>query len=378
MSGRLSISCTSALGAILITAIALLIHGTASAASTPQAQIVNKGVVELETGRAADISVQMAEDIASIIDDGSTRRVIPLVGKGPFQNLTDLRFLRGVDLAIVPSDALDAAREQRLFPGLETTLTYVAKLYNQELHVLARPDIKTLTDLNDQLVNLDLKDSTTSITATRLFSLLNVKPKLTNDDQQTALRKLRSGQIAALALVAAKPAPFFQNLKDDAGLHLLSIPLTQTVTAAYAPTRLTKSDYPHLVTGDQSADTIAIGNVLMVADLRTMPDRFRNISNFIETFFTGFPGLLEPGRNPKWQEVNINADFPGWVRHPVAEQWLQRNTHIAAAPTAETMKTLFSRFIDERRQSSGGGPMSTTDKDALFQQFQDWQHGQKR
>jgi TRAP-type uncharacterized transport system substrate-binding protein len=343
-----------------------------------QSQVANKGVVELETGRATDISVRMAEEIAGIIDDGATRRVVPVVGKGPFQNLTDLKFLRGIDLAIVPSDALDAAREQRFLPGIETSLTYVAKLYNQEFHLLARSNIKGVADLNDQPVNIDVKGSATSITATRLLGLLNVKAKVTNDDQEIALRKLRNGEIAAVALVAAKPAPSLQNLAANTGLHFLSIPLTQPVTAVYAPTRLTKSDYPNLAVGDQSTDTVAIGNILMVADLRSIPDRYRNISNFIDTFFTGFPALLTPGRDPKWQEVNINADFPGWVRHPFAAQWLQRNTPVAAAPTPELMKTLFSRFVDERRQSSGGGPMSPTEKDALFQQFQDWQRGLKR
>jgi hypothetical protein len=223
-----------------------------------------------------------------------------------------------------------------------------------------------------------VKGSGTSITVTRLFKLLNIDAKLTNDDQGMALRKLRDGEIAAVAFVTAKPAPFFRNIKEGASLHFLSVPLTQGVTAVYAPIRLTNSDYPNLFAADQPADTIAIGNVLMAADLRTIPERYRNVSNFIDTFFTGFPGLLEPWRDPKWHEVNISAGLPGWARHPAAEQWLQRNTQVAAGPTPEAMKTLFSRFVDERRQASGGAPMSATDKDALFQQFDDWQRGQPR
>src|SRR5947209_3816853 len=142
MPGRFSIGAITSLGATLLIASAVLRHDATAAPATAQSQLVNKGVVELETGRASDISVRMAEEIAGITDDGSTRRVIPVVGKGPFQTLTDLKYLRGIDLAIVPSDALDAAREQSLFPGLETTLTYVAKLYNAELHLLVRSDIK--------------------------------------------------------------------------------------------------------------------------------------------------------------------------------------------------------------------------------------------
>jgi hypothetical protein len=40
------------------------------------------------------------------------------------------------------------------------------------------------------------------------------------------------------------------------------------------------------------------------------------------------------------------------------------------------LKSMFARFVDERRQAIGGGAMSQQDKDALFQQFQSWQRSQ--
>src|SRR6195256_1899355 len=86
------------------------------------AATINRGVVELETSGAAGISVRIAEDLANLIDDGATRRVLPVVGKGSLQNLTDLKYLRGIDMAIVQSDVLDYAKEQRLLPGLEGSL----------------------------------------------------------------------------------------------------------------------------------------------------------------------------------------------------------------------------------------------------------------
>src|SRR6516164_3683354 len=92
---------------------------------------VNRGVVELETGRTAGISVRIAEDIANIIDDGATRRVLPVIGKGSLQNLTDLKLLRGIDIAILQVDVLDYARQQNLFPGIENWITYITKLYNE-------------------------------------------------------------------------------------------------------------------------------------------------------------------------------------------------------------------------------------------------------
>ena len=37
------------------------------------------------------------------------------------------------------------------------------------------------------------------MTTTRIFGLLNLKVKIANDDAETALQKLRKGEIAALA-----------------------------------------------------------------------------------------------------------------------------------------------------------------------------------
>jgi TRAP-type uncharacterized transport system substrate-binding protein len=362
---------------IALVGAALVPPSGRAAAPSADAARVNRGVVELETGGSSETAARIAADIVSIVDDGATRRVVPVIGKGPLQNLTDLKYLRGIDLAIVQADALDYAREQRLLPGIEA-LTYIAKLYNEEFHLLARANIKTIADLSNQTVNVDLRGSGTAITASRLFDLLKITATMTNDNQEVALQKLRKGEIGALALVAAKPAPLLRDLKASDGLHLLSIAPTPAVTAAYAPTQITADDYPNLVAADQPADTIAVGSLLMAADLRNVPERYRNVATFVESLFAGFQTLLEPGHNPKWQEVNIAANVPGWVRYPPAEQWLQRNMQVATAPNPEAMKTLFSRFIDERRQAGAGTPMTAEEKENLFQQFRNWQGGQAR
>jgi TRAP-type uncharacterized transport system substrate-binding protein len=223
-----------------------------------------------------------------------------------------------------------------------------------------------------------VQGSSTALTTTRLFNLLSLNVKITNDSQDAALQKLRNGEIAALAFVAAKPAPFFQTINATEGLHLLSIPLTPAIAGPYVPSRITAADYPRLVAGDQTTDTIAVGTVLVAADLRNLSDRYRNVANFIDALFTNFQGLLAPGYDPKWREVNIAAELPGWTRHPAARQWLQRNAPVAVSSPTESLQVLFSRFIDERRQASGGASMSDSEKEALFRQFRAWQNGQAR
>jgi len=346
--------------------------------STSPEVSVNRGIVELETTRSAGISVRIAEDLANVIDDGATRRVLPVVGKGALENLTDLKLLRGIDMAILQTDVLDYARQQNLSPGIDNWVTYIAKLYNEEFHLLARQDIKTVADLANQKVNVDLRGAGTAITAARLFDLLKIPVTATYDDHDAALEKLRKGEVAAIAFVAGKPAPIFRSLNGNDGLHFLPIPLNPAVTAAYVPTRLTAADYPGLVPNEQPVDTVAVGAVLLAANLQQGTDRYRNLVNFVEAFFTGFQSLLEPGHHPKWREVNITAELPGWRRFPPAEQWLERNVQVASAPNVQDLRAIFSRFIDERQQASGGPPLTPQQKDELFGQFELWQKGQLR
>src|SRR5207248_11243629 len=115
--------------------------------------------------------------------------------------------------------------------------------------------------------------------------------------------------------------------------HILTIPFKPDhSSSSYAPTRLAAADYPGLLSQDRAIHTVAVGNVLLVADLRQSMERSRNVANFVHVFFTGFQSLLEPGHHPKWREVNLTAELPGWHRYQPAEQWLQRHMQIANAP----------------------------------------------
>jgi len=362
------------MSAFAIGAFSLL----AGIATAQQVSAVNRGVVELETSGSAGISVRIAEDLAKLVDDGATRRVVPVVGKAALQNLIDLKYLRGVDMAIVPIDVLDYAVERRIAAGMDLTPSYITRLYNEEFHLLARPEIKSIADLANREVNVDIQGSSTAITANRLFGFLDLSVKTNNDSQEVALQKLRSGAISALAFVAGKPAPLFLSVGSNEGLHFIPVPINRSTSNAYVPSRLASTDYPSLISQERPVDTIAVGNVLAVAELRQAPERFRNVGNFVEAFFTGFQSLLRPGHHPKWQEVSLSAELPGWRRHATADQWLQRNVQLVQSLKPDELRAMFSRFVDQRRQSTGQVTMTPEQKNELFEQFRSWQAGQAR
>ena len=214
--------------------------------------------------------------------------------------------------------------------------------------------------------------SGTRITATKVFAALGIAIVPVKDPPSLALPKLAQGDVAAVALVAGKPAPVFRMHDGADGLHLLAVPLKGQLASSYAPTRLTAKDYPGLVGTDAPVDTLAVGVVLTAANLTAGSERARNLANFVDAFFTQFPSLLEPGHEAKWSEVNLAADLPGWRRLAVAEQWLANNAPVAQAPQPQALKSAFERFLDERLKLNGVA-MTQAQKDELFGQFEHWQ-----
>ena len=339
----------------------------------------NRGLVEIATSSAFLTDARMVEDLGNLLDDGQTRRVIGMIGKGSVQNLADLKVLRGIDVAIVQTDVLDRARVQHNPPGIEN-ITYIAKLYNSELHLLARANVKSVADLAGKRVNIGLPGDGTGVTAMRVFDLLKIRVEATQYDAATALEKLRAGDIAALAEVTAKPAPLFQSLRSQEGLHLLAIPLKAELASAYIPARFTAEDYPDLLGGQERVDTVAVGAVLVAANLAPDSERYRNIASFVDAFFTQFPKLLEGGYHPKWSEVNLAAELPNWRRFPAAEQWIRRNGGPAQPQTLseQQLRDIFAKFLDERSKASGGPAMTAQQKSDLFDQFRQWREGKTR
>jgi TRAP transporter TAXI family solute receptor len=356
----------------------ILATGAGSAGAADSAvDRANRGLVYIATSSVLGTDVRIAEDLANVLDDGATRRIVPMVGKGSLQNLMDLKVLRGIDVAIVQADVLDYAKAQRNPQGVDQ-VPYIAKLYNEEFHLLARADVKGVQDLAGKKVNFGLQGDGTNFTGPRLFELLKIKVTPVNYDQATALEKLRTGEISALAYVAGKPAPLFLDVRQQDRLHFLAIPLKTEIASAYIPARLTSDDYPTVVPADGAVDTVAVGAVMVAANLIPDSERNRNVASFVEAFFTQFPKLLEEGHHPKWNEVNLAAELPGWRRYGPAESWIRRNGGAPVAVNEQQMREIFTRFLDERTRSTGGQALTAQQKDELFDQFKKWQEGKVR
>jgi TRAP transporter TAXI family solute receptor len=300
----------------------------------PEARAVPPtSVLGIISGGLSGTYIRIATDIASVFDARAPQlRILPIVGKGSLQNISDILNIRDVDIGIVQSDVLSFLRT-RASASLESSVAYLAKLYDEEVHILVRPEITTPADLAGKKVNVDSRGSGTALTAFIIFDALGVKIEPANDDQETALAKLKRGEIAGLVYVTGKPARLFI---DAAGsnLHLLALPLDPTLLETYLPSRFEHADYPGLVPEGQTVETVAVGAVMAVYNWAPGSERYTRIARFVDAFFDNMPTLQTPGRHPKWREVSLAAQVPGWTRFRAAQLWLQRHAGGQGAPNA--------------------------------------------
>ena len=317
------------------TLVLALLCGIAAAPALAEQSAPDKPhVVGVITGMEGGTYARTAADLTIL--DGDKLRVLPMLGKGSLQNLSDILFLRGVDVGFVQADVLAYAKQHALFPNLEHRIRYIAKLYDEEIHVLARSDIKRLEDLNGQRVNVDVIGSGSAMTAETLLDALGIKAKLEHEKQVNGLEELKRGDIAAIIHVGGAPIPLLADLKSETGLHLLPVPLDRGLAQTYLPDQFTHDMYPQLVQADP-VQTIAVGDVMAVVNWPAKSDRYKNVSAFVDDFFSKFSQFQQPPRHPKWREVSLTAEVPGWTRFAPAQQWLDSHgAKSAAKPAALT------------------------------------------
>ncbi len=316
----------------ILMALAILGAAQAQAQTTEELRDrVNRGTVGIVTGGVNGTYIRIGADLAAVLD-AEDLRILAILGKGSVQNVADLLYLRGMDVAIVQSDVLEFLRQQGVYANIANRVHYITKLYNEEFHLLARPGINSIAELQGRTVNVDSKGSGTAMTTTVIFDVLGIQVETTHHDQSLALEQLRNGQIDALVYVAGKPTTLFKDIATGSGLHFLPIDYTPRLMETYLPARLGSADYPGLIPAGETVNTVAVGAVLAVYSWNPGQGRYAKVARFVNRFFENFQTFQQPSRHPKWREVSLPAVVPGWTRFRAAQQWLDA---VAPAPSGQ-------------------------------------------
>ena len=285
-------------------------------------QALNANTVTLITGTIGGTYVQIGADLASVLDDGNKLRVLPIVGRGSVQSVADILFLQGVDLGIVRADTLDYLERKGFAKDIKKQFTYVTKLYNEEMQVIAPKSVQSLKDLEGKRVSVDLPNGSTFVTALTVAERLGMKANWLYIEQRIAMEKLKAGELDAVIVVGGKPYKSVSTFDNDGRFHLVRVDYDKPLQADYLPATLTSKDYPNLIAEGERVDTIAVPALLAAYNWAPDSERYRKLTQFVDAFFTKFPTLQNPPFHPKWKETSLSAPLAGWTRLPYAQQWL--------------------------------------------------------
>jgi branched-chain amino acid transport system substrate-binding protein len=293
---------------------------------------LNANTVTLMTGSFGSTYAQMGADLASVLDNGADLRVLPVLGRGSVQAVADILLLRGVDADIVRKDTLSYLERKDFANNIRNQFVYVAKMFNEEMHVLAPQTIRSMRELDGKTVAVDLPDGSTFVTAINVFERLGIKPHLLYIEPRIALEMLRKGEIDAIIAVEGKPLQWLSQV-NDSNLHLVPVEYDKSLRDEYLPAQLSSEDYPNLISGSAPVGTIAAEAVLASFNWQVGSDRYRRLALLVDALFTHMAQLQRPPFHPKWQELAPLAPVAGWTRFNAAQEWVNRNTPVASAAT---------------------------------------------
>ena len=325
----------------------------------------NAWTVGIVGGLFSGTYMRLVDEMASALNDGDNLRILPIVSYGAASNLDDLLYLHGVDAAITQSDVFDYFQTVRKTSNLERRVDYITRLPISELHILARDNVQSLEDLRGKKVNFGPAGTGASLTGNIVFQRLGIDVNQVLIPQPSALQKLQSGEIDAIARVIPKPIEFFSKIPPNSGLHLVNIPFTKMFEDHYTLGEFTKQEYPNLLQGKDRIDTIAVPAVLAVYNWPTDTERYRKVQRFVQYLFTNFDKLQHPPYHPKWRDVNLAATVPGWTRFSVAQDMLDKMQKQGA--TAQ-QQVDFNTYLTRQTHI----PSSDAEREALFRSFLQW------
>jgi TRAP transporter TAXI family solute receptor len=281
-----------------------------------------KDVIGMVTGSKMGTYYAFGQDVARIAKQVGIEIEVK-ESKGSIANILRLDSDENAAFAIIQHDVLWFMQHAQGAQDLQRTvdkLVMIFPFYNEEVHLFARKEIKTFSDLEGKRVVVGADGSGNFITASNLLQLLHVRPGTElNFAPEDAVEAVLMGNADAMFYVAGKPVKLFTNLEklqsDPKYMPLLEnvhfVPLgDQGYWEQYVPSELSTQDYGWL---KESVPTVAVKAVLVSYDFSSKATpyyqhRCNQLAILGKAVMNSLNDLRSNGHQ-KWNEVNLDDDF---------------------------------------------------------------------
>ncbi len=268
--------------------------------------------------------------LSSGLDHQGGLRILPIAGKGPLQTLNDLVHLKGIDAALLPSDVLAYARANGLINVADEKLSYLVKLGQLDIHLLAGKEVTALQDLAGKRIAIGTSVEPSYITGHFLLQAAGIEFEEVPLGGAAAIKAVAEGQADAALLLGDEPLPELSGVKSR-NLHLVSVQAPAGAADVYAPALISHEDYPALLKKGETIDTLSTAIIVAVFEWpRGSPQ-----GNVTAALADGLYRVLQPDDSQS-AGINFTAMVPGWQRARVADDVLKKR---AARATQSQLAT---------------------------------------
>lgn len=298
------------------------------------------------TGPKTGTYYKFGKDIAQV---GSKTAVDVDVktSEGSIDNIKRMNSSENAALGIVQSDVLGFLARSKNPDSIKiaNNLRMVFPFYNEEIHVLARKDIKTFSQLQGKKIAIGEDGSGSMLTAINLFSMMNLTPgEQKKIPAAQGVVMVLKGEIDAVIFVGGKPVRFFKNLEDLtlpenqkyapmlASVHFIPMDSAKMLEE-YKPAEISQEDYGFVT---QKVPTISVQAILVSSDFARGKDKkhCETLARLVKKIREDLPTLRQPPHHPKWKEVNLDANIGIWKKDVCAAG----ESAAEALPKKETAK----------------------------------------
>jgi uncharacterized protein len=301
--------------------------------------------IGLITGELRSTAHQVGMDLKAMATQANLHLAI-YNSSGAVENIYAVYQRPGTHLGFVQSDVLAFVAKVESDPRLALIaqkIKWVYPLYDQEVHILARPDIPDLAALNGRSIAIGDPQSGSYLTSRLILEIAGVKPRSIQPiGGDAALDALKRAAVDAMVIVDGMPTErLVLDVSPMDGLHL--VPVTHSgIRAFYPACRIPSGTYPWQ-TGD--VETVSVRNVLVAYDFH---NRHCDTIGTLAQLIRDNMAWLRINGHPKWKRVDLDATVSGWDQYSCVTDYSPWATIDAEGgpdrepnPVAEAIQAMF-------------------------------------
>lgn len=289
------------------------------AVTTAMSAFAQTAEINMMAGPVGSTAKAVVEDIAELAQECGLNPVVNDTA-GALDNLLAVKNNRYTQFGLIQADVINFLKTfETIDPQIANTLRNIRlafPLYSEEIHVVVRGEITSLSDLTGQRVSIGDKSSGTFLTATVILDLLGITPATQQTlGPEASLDALMAGDIDAFFFVDGVPSQIFDDV-DVTGADLKLLQLDDPLlSAVYESAVIEGGTYSFAPDDTQVAK---VGSIMITYDYKPRKNHYNRlncqmISDVTRLVHDNIADLATIG-HPKWIEVDPSAFVPDLER----------------------------------------------------------------